>query len=149
MIFFSSLIAKCNVKLIDYHTVDDRDPSTLSRNTRVICYIESEHAWCDSGDAVCFTREAAREEAAKRFLAMLKMAGGDDREINNLATRSTSPAATSARKQTICEVPLRARSASPPVDEALLSPRTRQRRNSVLDSMKSFLARKKSKSPRQ
>jgi len=97
---FAALCERCPIKLIDFATLDVRDPHTLANNTTVVCYLETEHAWCDSGDAICFTKDAAREEAARRFLELLQTHNFDDKQLNNLSTRSLSPACTSGRATT-------------------------------------------------
>lgn len=97
MVFYESLLMRCNVKLVDFDTVMYTDDATGMYATRVICYIETDNAWCDSGDEVCLSRPMAREVAAKRFMALLKQHGFDDANIDNLASRSTSPASPAAR----------------------------------------------------
>jgi len=155
---FGQLMQQCSgVKLIEYGTVEDRDPETRSSTTRIMCYIETENAWCDSGAAVCLTREAAREEASKRFLKLMKVHGGNDKHIDNLATRSSSPVSPASRimrghkPMSSCSS-TRAQSTSPRLDYAVDDAdrsETRGRRHSVVGSVKSvFGFAKKLKSPR-
>ena len=152
MLFYGRLMEKCHVKLVDYVTVDNTDLERGVRGKRIICYIETENAWCDSGDSPCLSRDMAREEAARRFLGLLKMHNFDDKKINNLDTRSMSPASTESRsrtdkgiRSTLSYSPPRAgrsSSVTPPPD-------TRLRRASVFGSIKSVFGVKKiSKSPR-
>lgn len=153
---FSSLCERCNIKLIDFATVEVCDPRTHSNSTTVMCYLESENAWCDSGDALCFTKDAAREEAARRFLELLEKHGFDEKKVDNLETRSMSPVCTASRTDSDKKVrstlahtddslPSRAKSTSPRQTRSRSATAgSRQRSWSVFGSIKSMFRNKKS-----
>ena len=132
------------IKLINYQTIEDVDRKTGSRNTRIVCYIESRHAWSDSGDAVCFSRPAALEEAARNFLALLAEANNSDRRIGNLATRSTSPGFKRLPSLSDIETPDKLQRAKSTEPDPSASPTRPRRSNSVVASFKTALGRLKS-----
>lgn len=146
---------KCNIKVVNCITIEDADPQTGSSRTRVVCFIQSENAWCDSGDALCLTKDAARQVAVENFYSLLEKHGFDDTKINNLETRSTSPGFSkkihstlvSPRSQRHTVSPGALESLRPQSTEPAPSPTqspTRRRRNSVLKSFKAVFVRKKS-----
>ena len=154
---FSALCQRCAIKIIDFATVEIRDPRTNSSNTTIICYLETENAWCDSGTELCLSKDAAREEAARRFLELLEEHDFDDKKIDNLRTRSVSPACTAGRAQTDKrvrstlldpdEIPIRrAKSTSPrPKRSMSMSAANDARpRRGLLKSIKSMFGRRKS-----
>lgn len=131
---FIALMSRCAIKYIAYETIDA--PKGSSVDTNVVCYLETEHAFADSLPAVCITEPAAKEEASRNMLDLIKLYGGEDK-INNLAGRSSSPASPVSPRNLLKAKSYEGRSLSESVPV--------HRRRSVVSVMKSVFKKKQKK----
>lgn len=92
MVFFLQLLQRVEVKLVEFTCSPGVDPNTGTIETNVVCTIVMENAYCDSSHEFCRTRDVARECAARKFIELLEEHGWDQNTINNLESRTPSPA---------------------------------------------------------